>query len=141
MFGYFVVVALESNQLYCIAMRIFHSRSVLNKKAVRILLGFVIVALLFFWLPSSSERSGVSSLSGTEKEKGWEEDAQHYEAALVVASQTKDNTTWLRENYKSWRKEIYVVDDATARLTVPVNKGREAMVYLTYVLFFSISIN
>jgi len=113
-------------------MRVLHSTSVLNKKAVRILLGLVIVALLIFWLPSSSDRGSFSS-SGTEKEEEWEEDSQHYEAALVVASQTKDNTTWLRENYKNWRKEIYVVDDTTAPLTVPVNKGREAMVYLTYV--------
>ena len=32
-----------------------------------------------------------------------------------------------------WSRSVYVVDDPSAKLTVPKNKGREAMVYLTYV--------
>lgn len=127
-FGLCVAFRLQSTSK---AMRVLHSTTVLNKKTVRILLGLVIVTLFFFCLPLRLDGNGF--LSSTENEEGLEEDSQHYEAALVVASQTKDNTTWLREGFTGWRKEIYVVDDATARLTVPVNKGREAMVYLTYV--------
>ena len=50
---------------------------------------------------------------------------------MVVASMTKENTTWLYDYLLDWKKNIYVVDDPTAALTVPMNKGREAMVFLT----------
>lgn len=51
---------------------------------------------------------------------------------LVVASMKRENITWLDDYLLDWKKNIYVVDDATADLTVPLNKGREAMVFLTY---------
>jgi hypothetical protein len=56
---------------------------------------------------------------------------------LVVASMLGDNTTWLYDNLPDWRKNVFVVDDKTADLTVVKNKGRESMVYLTYVLISS----
>lgn len=43
----------------------------------------------------------------------------------------KENVTWLDDFLLDWKKNIYVVDDPTAPLTVDVNKGREAMVFLT----------
>ncbi|KAL1964352.1 hypothetical protein VTN77DRAFT_7037 [Rasamsonia byssochlamydoides] len=53
---------------------------------------------------------------------------------LVVASMTTDNTSWLYEFFPDWHKSIYVVDDKNAQLTVEKNKGRESMVYLTYII-------
>ncbi|CEJ83148.1 hypothetical protein VHEMI03170 [[Torrubiella] hemipterigena] len=53
---------------------------------------------------------------------------------MVVASTTKENVTWLHDHLLDWPKNIYVVDDATAELTVPRNKGREAMAFLTYII-------
>jgi hypothetical protein len=53
--------------------------------------------------------------------------------SVVVASRASENATWLEEYFTSWEKNIYRVDDADAPLTVPKNKGRESMVYLTYV--------
>ncbi|KAF2167042.1 hypothetical protein M409DRAFT_66134 [Zasmidium cellare ATCC 36951] len=53
--------------------------------------------------------------------------------ALVVASQSGDNTTWL-DSFQNWSKHIYVTDDPTANLTVPANRGREGMAYLTYII-------
>jgi hypothetical protein len=53
---------------------------------------------------------------------------------LVVASMKRENTAWLSKNLLGWKKNIYMVDDPDAPLTVPVNKGREAMVFLTYVM-------
>lgn len=50
--------------------------------------------------------------------------------AIVVASQSGDNTTWL-DSFQNWSKHIYVTDDPTASLTVPANRGREGMAYLT----------
>ncbi|KAF2015062.1 hypothetical protein BU24DRAFT_349002 [Aaosphaeria arxii CBS 175.79] len=54
--------------------------------------------------------------------------------AVVVASQRSENATWLDEYFPQWEKNIYAVDDPTAKLTVPVNKGRESMVYLTFII-------
>ncbi|KAF2822030.1 hypothetical protein CC86DRAFT_94696 [Ophiobolus disseminans] len=54
--------------------------------------------------------------------------------AVVVASQALENATWLNEYFPSWEKNIYRVDDDKAPLTVPKNKGRESMVYLTYII-------
>jgi hypothetical protein len=51
--------------------------------------------------------------------------------ALVVASLEKDNTSWLYDHLSDWKVERFVVDNSSARLTVPQNKGRKAMVYLT----------
>ncbi|KAL1997840.1 hypothetical protein VTN02DRAFT_627 [Thermoascus thermophilus] len=56
------------------------------------------------------------------------------DVALVVASTKHENTSWLLEYFPRWQHRIYVVDDAQAALTVPRNKGREAMVYLTYII-------
>ncbi|KAH7092008.1 hypothetical protein FB567DRAFT_588321 [Paraphoma chrysanthemicola] len=54
--------------------------------------------------------------------------------AVVVASQASENATWLQEYFPHWEKNIYRVDDPDAPLTVPMNKGRESMVYLTYII-------
>lgn len=52
---------------------------------------------------------------------------------MVVASMKHENVSWLDEYLPEWKKNIYVVDDNKAKLTVPMNKGREAMVFLTYI--------
>ncbi|KAJ4305821.1 hypothetical protein N0V90_001353 [Kalmusia sp. IMI 367209] len=56
------------------------------------------------------------------------------QTAVVVAKSKFDNATWLEEYFPQWEKHIYSVDDWTADLTVPVNKGRESMVYLSYII-------
>lgn len=53
---------------------------------------------------------------------------------MVLASMKRDNTSWLFEEFPEWHKSIYVVDDKDAELTVQTNKGRESMVYLTYII-------
>lgn len=55
------------------------------------------------------------------------------EVELIVATTSRDNITWLDDKLKGWTKNVYVVDDPSAALTVPKNKGHEAMVYLTCV--------
>ncbi|WPB00761.1 uncharacterized protein RHO25_005381 [Cercospora beticola] len=52
---------------------------------------------------------------------------------VVVASQKDDNTTWL-DAFADWPRAIYVTDDPQAALKVPINKGREGMVYLSYII-------
>lgn len=53
---------------------------------------------------------------------------------LVVASIKEENMTWLNDYLPYWKKSIYIANDPTAELTVPKNKGKEAMVYLTYII-------
>jgi hypothetical protein len=54
------------------------------------------------------------------------------EKELVVASIGGDDISWLDDFFSDWKKNIYVVNNASAPLTVPKNKGREAMPFLTY---------
>jgi len=53
------------------------------------------------------------------------------EKELVVASLMRDRVKWLNESFPTWKRNVYVVDKRDAELTVPKNKGREAMVFLT----------
>ena len=63
-------------------------------------------------------------------------DPSHFdepELELVVAATRNEDINWLDSSLRGWLKTVYVVDDAEASRTVPENKGREAMVYLTCV--------
>lgn len=53
---------------------------------------------------------------------------------LVVASTAQEDSSWLERYLPEWRAHRYVVNNASAPLTVPANKGREAMVYLTHII-------
>ncbi|KAG5294532.1 DUF3431 superfamily domain-containing protein [Histoplasma ohiense] len=53
---------------------------------------------------------------------------------IVVASLKDDDTSWVAEHLSDWNANIYVVDDPRSELTVPMNKARESMVYLTYII-------
>ncbi|KAF2162111.1 hypothetical protein M409DRAFT_27491 [Zasmidium cellare ATCC 36951] len=75
-----------------------------------------------------------SSSSGNAQEPLGNASSQTLDVDLIVASQAKDNTTWLLDEFADWRKLIYVTDDPKAALTVPRNKGREGMVYLTHII-------
>jgi hypothetical protein len=50
---------------------------------------------------------------------------------FVVASMENDDTAWIHEYLPDWKLIRYVVNNPKAEYTVPKNKGREAMVYLT----------
>ena len=75
------------------------------------------------WLPQATFPSSTSNSPSRET----------IPRALVVASTRNDDTSWLYTHLPDWRKSIYVVDDRNAGLTVPLNKGRESMAYLTLV--------
>ncbi|KAG8207305.1 hypothetical protein GTR04_5318 [Trichophyton interdigitale] len=53
---------------------------------------------------------------------------------MVIASKKSENVTWLHDYLPNWKKNIYVVDNSSAELTIPQDKGREAMVFLTYII-------
>ncbi|TVY48838.1 hypothetical protein LCER1_G009231 [Lachnellula cervina] len=53
---------------------------------------------------------------------------------FVVASLEKEDISWLHQYLPEWDISRYVADDPSANLTVPKNKGQEAMTYLTYMI-------
>lgn len=55
-------------------------------------------------------------------------------AEIVVASLKSEDTSWVHQYLAGWFRSVYVVDDPSAELTVPRNKGREAMVYLSHII-------
>ncbi|KAI9845306.1 MAG: hypothetical protein M1837_004928 [Sclerophora amabilis] len=78
---------------------------------------------LWRWPATSRRRRRPSSIDPSPKE-------------FVVASQAKDSTRWIDEASAGgqWNSSVYTVDDESAPLQVPRNKGHEAMVYLTYLI-------
>lgn len=60
-----------------------------------------------------------------------------YTRGIVIGRLSSENTTWL-DQYMLTDKELipylYIVDDLSAPLHTPMNKGHEAMVYLTYII-------
>ena len=53
---------------------------------------------------------------------------------LVVARLQKEDVSWIKDELPDIQTAVYVVDDPTAELHVPQNKGHEAMVYLSYII-------
>lgn len=66
---------------------------------------------------------------------------QPAEKELVLAAMQASNMSWVEEHLSDWQVNIYRADAKhdDVGLTVPVNKGNEAMVYLTYVFDISTS--
>ena len=63
------------------------------------------------------------------------------EKELVFAAMEASNMSWVEEHLPDWRTNIYRADaKGQDALTVPINKGNEAMVYLTYI-YASVSLN
>ncbi|KAH0556769.1 hypothetical protein GP486_005441 [Trichoglossum hirsutum] len=87
------------------------------------LLVFISVLFLLFFFPIPNHNTPSTSESERSPEK-----------ELVVASLKDEDTLWLSEFFPDWRTNIYVVNDPSAPLTVPKNKGREAIAYLTYII-------
>lgn len=59
--------------------------------------------------------------------------SRYRDKELVFAATSSSNMDWVAEELGSWPANIYRSDDKEAPLTVPENKGNEAMAYLTFV--------
>lgn len=53
---------------------------------------------------------------------------------MVIARQKSEDVSWVPRELPNVENAIYTVDDKTAALNVPANKGHESMVYLTYII-------
>ncbi|KAI1272517.1 hypothetical protein F5Y07DRAFT_379716 [Xylaria sp. FL0933] len=80
------------------------------------------------------EQKGNEDIDQKEEGKDGGKKQEGRDLELVVASVKAEDTSWFHAYLPSWHKNIYVADDPSAPLTVPTNKGREAMVYLTYMI-------
>ena len=89
-----------------------------QKRLYVLLAALISIFLLVRNLSWTSERAQIQPSTPVRKE-------------LVVASLKAENTSWLGQYLPDWTANVYIVDDSVAKLTVPKNKGREAMVYLT----------
>ncbi|KAJ5177271.1 Protein of unknown function DUF3431 [Penicillium canariense] len=58
------------------------------------------------------------------------------EKELVLAAMSTSNMSWVEDHVPQWHPNIYRADvpPGEADLTVPANKGNEAMVFLTYII-------
>ncbi|PIG81458.1 hypothetical protein AARAC_009767 [Aspergillus arachidicola] len=54
--------------------------------------------------------------------------------ALVMAKLASEDTSWVANDLNEWRNVIYTVDDLSATRHTPINKGRESLAYLQYII-------
>lgn len=60
--------------------------------------------------------------------------AHKYQKALISGHLSIENTTWMITDLPEIELYLYTVNDLKAPLHTPRNKGREAMVYLTFII-------
>ncbi|PGH05263.1 hypothetical protein AJ80_08371 [Polytolypa hystricis UAMH7299] len=59
---------------------------------------------------------------------------------IVMARLQEEDATWVQEELPDWQRAIYTVNPSASTLsdptilTTPLNKGRESMAYLTYII-------
>jgi hypothetical protein len=96
---------------------------------LHIFLTFILlVTFLLLLFPPSPRQHITSWYPGTEKGFGH----RPLRTSVVVAAQEEDDVSWIGIGVnKGWEVWKYAVDNKEANLTVPANKGNEAMVYLT----------
>ncbi|KAL3475412.1 hypothetical protein BJX99DRAFT_160575 [Aspergillus californicus] len=61
-------------------------------------------------------------------------DGYEYTKVLVVPRTNYEDASWMELEIPDWQTAIYVVDDPSAPLHPPKNKGHEVMVYLSYII-------
>lgn len=111
-------------------------RAQVRPSFIAVALVFAIYFIFFAFRTDNDYNNGTrNDKSETQPDPAGVEKSEKIRYDLVVASMAGDDTSWLFKYFPNWHKSIYVVNDATAELTVEENKGRESMVYLTYGLF------
>jgi hypothetical protein len=77
------------------------------------------------------QESAIQYVPGTPKPLG-----QPYTTTVVVARQQAEDVSWLETSSLDVTRAIYVVDNSSLspEHPIPMNKGHEAMVYLSYII-------
>jgi Protein of unknown function (DUF3431) len=80
-------------------------------------------------LPALKNSSGPEFPAGIAKAP-----SKPYTKTIVMARMKSQDVSWVYEELEGFNKSIYTVDDDSAELCVPRNKGHESMAYLTYII-------
>ncbi|KAF2813131.1 uncharacterized protein BDZ99DRAFT_460425 [Mytilinidion resinicola] len=56
------------------------------------------------------------------------------EKAIVMGRLARDDVDWVAQDLPDWERYIYTVDNDNSTLHTAVNKGKEAMPYLTFII-------
>lgn len=62
------------------------------------------------------------------------EGSVQYSRVLVVPCMKEDEVVWIKQELPEIAEAVYVVNDSSAFMHPPKNKGHEVMVYLTYII-------
>lgn len=63
------------------------------------------------------------------------------EKVVVAASRSQESADWVKENLPDWGHAVYIVDNLSpTNLTAPVNKGNEAIWFISPTLSITITI-
>ncbi|EFE37900.1 hypothetical protein TRV_07446 [Trichophyton verrucosum HKI 0517] len=106
----------------------------INQLFILVSITTVFTLYFLFFREPPSRTHGLSSSQQQQPQRPGSGKLATASRELVVASVKADDTAWIQEQLAGWKANIYVADgDAASNsgLSVPVNKGREAMVYLT----------
>lgn len=61
-------------------------------------------------------------------------DVDLIDGVIVIGALQSEDTNWVSQKLPKWKHAVYVVDNQSAPLHTPMNKGREATPYLTYII-------
>lgn len=79
--------------------------------------------------PNSSSISSESAIEAAPTDAPYVQDK-----VVVVGRMKEDKAEWIFRDLPQWQHAVYTVDDIAAPLHTERNKGREANVYLTYII-------
>ncbi|MCJ1255242.1 hypothetical protein MMC24_003058 [Lignoscripta atroalba] len=116
-------------------MPLLFERGSFRRKPLRALfLSALIIVVLFKLI--SSHRPVIAAPEGIAVVDHSKTKAEERGNAIVVASLKGDDVKWLKDVRPEWEKNIYIADDEERRgeLRIPRNKGRESMVYLSFII-------
>ena len=95
----------------------------------------VLVLLGLGWLSRPHVTEKWSSAIGSDSQSSYiSKGPQAEDKVVVMAKMATDNVDWVAEKLQDWQQAIYSMDDHKQILHPPVNKGREAMAYLTFII-------
>jgi hypothetical protein len=102
-----------------------------SSRSAKFLIPTLVLYILYRWKYYNTKTIPYD-LSDQEKARPY----SHISKALVIAATTSSNLSWVEPAIlnTNWRPSIYITDSPNAQLIVPVNRGNEAMVYLTYMI-------
>ncbi|KAK6508120.1 hypothetical protein TWF506_010223 [Arthrobotrys conoides] len=105
-------------------------RTFTQSRSRQLYLLLVLLVFVFYTLPSSPTSQLKSVDLGPKR--------AYPPRDIVVAALKRDDVSWIDKFLSEWQPRVYIADAELyfdkASLTVPRNKGREANVYLTYII-------